>query len=176
MFLLRSVLGLWCTSEQEHANQSKDFREETPVTHCSTTGMPRKRFYRARAHSNPLNDCQFPVYALLVQIMLCLCFGHRKTFNHLLGKHVEGWSVQNSPSSAKDVDWHTYFPAYFPDESKPEVEFMSKDPSVTKVTIADVGCGFGGLTVRPATPEVPVSEYVKERIEALRKTEPGQVS
>ena len=23
------------------------------------TGMPRKRFYRARAHSNPLNDVQF---------------------------------------------------------------------------------------------------------------------
>lgn len=25
--------------------------------------MPKKRFYRARAHSNPLSDSQFPVYA-----------------------------------------------------------------------------------------------------------------
>mmetsp|Transcript_10174 Transcript_10174/g.21203 ORF Transcript_10174/g.21203 Transcript_10174/m.21203 type:complete len:273 (-) Transcript_10174:2-820(-) len=123
---------------------------EQPVTHCSTTGLPRKRFYRARAHSNPLNDSQFPV-----------------------------------PLCAADVDWHTCFPAYFPDESNPDPEFKSKDPSVTKVTIADVGCGFGGLTINlsqmfPNDLVVgmelrdKVSEYVKERIEALRKTTPGQ--
>ena len=32
-----------------------------PATLSSDTGLPRKRFYRARAHSNPLNDCQFEV-------------------------------------------------------------------------------------------------------------------
>jgi len=26
--------------------------------------LPRKRFFRARAHSNPLSDCQFAVYVL----------------------------------------------------------------------------------------------------------------
>ncbi|GER25699.1 tRNA (guanine-N-7) methyltransferase [Striga asiatica] len=30
-------------------------------THSKTTGLPRKRFYRARAHSNPLSDSHFPV-------------------------------------------------------------------------------------------------------------------
>ncbi|KAK7311807.1 hypothetical protein RJT34_10179 [Clitoria ternatea] len=28
---------------------------------CKSTGLPRKRFYRARAHSNPLSDSHFPV-------------------------------------------------------------------------------------------------------------------
>lgn len=30
-------------------------------TKCKSTGLPRKRFYRARAHSNPLSDSHFPV-------------------------------------------------------------------------------------------------------------------
>lgn len=30
-------------------------------TLSKTTGLPRKRFYRARAHSNPLSDSHFPV-------------------------------------------------------------------------------------------------------------------
>ncbi|KAL6207721.1 hypothetical protein ACLB2K_018675 [Fragaria x ananassa] len=30
-------------------------------THSKSTGLPRKRFYRARAHSNPLSDSHFPV-------------------------------------------------------------------------------------------------------------------
>ena len=55
-----------------------------------------------------------------------------------------GWC---SPLCPKDVDWHECFPAYFPDESNSNVDFKSKNPSITKVTIADVGCGFGGLTV-----------------------------
>ncbi|CAI9783536.1 unnamed protein product [Fraxinus pennsylvanica] len=33
----------------------------TNPTHSKTTGLPRKRFYRARAHSNPLSDSHFPV-------------------------------------------------------------------------------------------------------------------
>ena len=27
-------------------------------------GLPQKRFYRARAHSNPFSDSQFPVYVM----------------------------------------------------------------------------------------------------------------
>lgn len=30
-------------------------------THNKKTGLPRKRFYRARAHSNPLSDSHFPI-------------------------------------------------------------------------------------------------------------------
>eukprot|EP00242_Pyramimonas_sp_CCMP2087_P009278 CAMPEP_0198211306 /NCGR_PEP_ID=MMETSP1445-20131203/23065_1 /TAXON_ID=36898 /ORGANISM="Pyramimonas sp., Strain CCMP2087" /LENGTH=278 /DNA_ID=CAMNT_0043885531 /DNA_START=214 /DNA_END=1050 /DNA_ORIENTATION=+ len=137
-------------AEAEAGTSDGQAVEEHLATHCLATGMPRKRFYRARAHSNPLNDSQFPV-----------------------------------PQSTAHVDWHSYFPDYFPDESKPDAAFVSKDPSVTKVTIADVGCGFGGLMINlsqlfPKELVVgmelrdKVSEYVKERVLALRKTEPGK--
>ncbi|MED6196070.1 hypothetical protein PIB30_043844 [Stylosanthes scabra] len=34
---------------------------EVKATISKSTGLPRKRFYRARAHSNPLSDSHFPV-------------------------------------------------------------------------------------------------------------------
>ncbi|CBI20788.3 unnamed protein product, partial [Vitis vinifera] len=87
-----------------------------------STHLPRKRFYRARAHSNPLSDSHFPV-----------------------------------PISPSHVDY----------------------------SFADVGCGFGGLLISLSTlfPETlmigmeirdKVTEYVKERILALRVANPGQ--
>ncbi|CAN6681951.1 unnamed protein product [Malus baccata var. baccata] len=35
--------------------------KETNPTFSKSTGLPRKRFYRARAHCNPLSDSHFPV-------------------------------------------------------------------------------------------------------------------
>lgn len=35
--------------------------KDTKTTLNKSTGLPRKRFYRARAHSNPLSDSHFPV-------------------------------------------------------------------------------------------------------------------
>ncbi|CAN0446308.1 unnamed protein product [Ascophyllum nodosum] len=60
--------------------------------------MPQKRFYRARAHVNPLshNDC-----------------------------------FDNDPNTPRDMDWSVHFP------NRPDL----------KVSIVDIGCGFGGLTV-----------------------------
>ncbi|XP_051115297.1 tRNA (guanine-N(7)-)-methyltransferase [Andrographis paniculata] len=104
-------------------------------THSKTTGLPRKRFYRARAHSNPLSDSHFPV-----------------------------------PISPAQFDYSLHFPG-FSDRSQ-------------KIEFADVGCGFGGLLIAlaplfPATLMVgmelrdKVTEYVKERILALRASNPG---
>lgn len=102
-------------------------------THSKTTGLPRKRFYRARAHSNPLSDSHFPV-----------------------------------PISPAQFDYSLHFP-----HPSAQIEF------------ADVGCGFGGLLIALA-PHFPttvmigmelrdkVTEYVKERILALRAANPGQ--
>ncbi|KOM28682.1 hypothetical protein LR48_Vigan561s007200 [Vigna angularis] len=36
-------------------------KNEVNPTISKSTGLPRKRFYRARAHSNPLSDSHFPV-------------------------------------------------------------------------------------------------------------------
>lgn len=109
--------------------------------------LPRKRFYRARAHSNPLSDSHFPI-----------------------------------PISPADVDYSQHFPRFFPLERKDDEKI---DLSPSKIKFADIGCGFGGLLVNLSTlfPDTlmigmelrdKVTEYVKERILALRAGNPGQ--
>ncbi|GFQ00341.1 tRNA (guanine-n(7)-)-methyltransferase [Phtheirospermum japonicum] len=105
-------------------------------THSKTTGLPRKRFYRARAHSNPLSDSHFPV-----------------------------------PISPSQFDYTVHYP--------------EKSDGSKKIEFADIGCGFGGLLISLSTlfPEKlmigmelrdKVTEYVKERVLALRASNPGQ--
>ncbi|KAL8193851.1 hypothetical protein R6Q57_026093 [Mikania cordata] len=107
-----------------------------------STRLPRKRFYRARAHSNPLSDSHFPV-----------------------------------PISPHHVEYSLHYPHFFP---SPDSHSNSK-----KIEFADIGCGFGGLLISLATlfPDTlmigmelrdKVTEYVKERILALRVSNPGQ--
>ncbi|XP_010493727.1 PREDICTED: tRNA (guanine-N(7)-)-methyltransferase-like [Camelina sativa] len=109
---------------------------ETKPTFSKSTGLPRKRFYRARAHSNPLSDSHFPI-----------------------------------PVSPAHEDFSLHFPKFVEADNK-----ISK-----KVEFADIGCGFGGLLISLATlfPDTlmigmelrdKVTEYVKERILALRRT------
>lgn len=76
------------------------------------------------------------------------------------------------------MDWSTHFPLHIaPPPAK----------STKQVTVADIGCGFGGLIVELATKlpdalmlgleiRLQVTEYVSERINALRKqsTEAGR--
>lgn len=107
-----------------------------------STRLPRKRFYRARAHSNPLSDSHFPV-----------------------------------PVSPHHVEYSLHYPHFYPSSDS------QSNPK--KIEFADVGCGFGGLLISLATlfPETlmvgmelrdKVTEYVKERILALRVTNLGQ--
>ncbi|KAK9272575.1 hypothetical protein L1049_002949 [Liquidambar formosana] len=107
-----------------------------------STGLPRKRFYRARAHSNPLSDSHFPV-----------------------------------PLSPSHVDYSLHYPQLFPSSDQGD--------DSKKIQFADIGCGFGGLLISLSTlfPETlmigmelrdKVTEYVKERILALRVANPGQ--
>uniref|UniRef100_G3MQC9 tRNA (guanine-N(7)-)-methyltransferase n=1 Tax=Amblyomma maculatum TaxID=34609 RepID=G3MQC9_AMBMU len=102
----------------------------------SEAKLPQKRYYRQRAHSNPIADH---------------CF--------------------NYPPCPDDMDWSEYFPQSLTGDK--QVEF------------ADVGCGYGGLLVAlsPMFPDtymvgmeirVKVSDYVQDRIKALRVKHPGQ--
>ncbi|KAI4316170.1 hypothetical protein L6164_024176 [Bauhinia variegata] len=43
---------------------------EINPTISKSTGLPRKRFYRARAHSNPLSDSHFPIPISLVMLTI----------------------------------------------------------------------------------------------------------
>lgn len=117
-------------------------KNEVNPTLSKSTGLPRKRFYRARAHSNPLSDSHFPI-----------------------------------PISPNHVDYSAHYPHYFPPSSGTDCP--------KKIEFADIGCGFGGLLISLAAlfPETlmigmelrdKVTEYVKERIIALRGTNLGQ--
>ncbi|GAA5827673.1 hypothetical protein JCM11251_001781 [Rhodosporidiobolus azoricus] len=112
------------------------------------TGMPRKRFYRQRAHANPLS------------------------IHHL-----------EYPFSPAHMDWSTHFPTFF--DAPKEEGAGSGAGKGKKVEFADVGCGFGGLSINlaPLFPEtlmlgleirVQVTQYVSDKIRALRLN-PGSV-
>ena len=109
--------------------------ESSLVQEGQKIDLPKKRYYRQRAHSNPFSDHQLEY-----------------------------------PVSPQDMDWSKLYPYY----KNAENGQMTK-----KVTIADIGCGFGGLMIdlSPAFPEdlilgmeirVQVTNYVEDRIIALR--------
>ncbi|KAG9448689.1 hypothetical protein H6P81_008654 [Aristolochia fimbriata] len=126
--------------------------DNKPDRQSKTTRLPRKRFYRARAHSNPLSDSHFPV-----------------------------------PVSPSQFEYSLHYPHFYPSEetNETDVGISSAAKTQPKIQFADVGCGFGGLLVSLSTlfPDTlmigmeirdKVSEYVKERILALRVANPGQ--
>ncbi|RMZ86555.1 hypothetical protein DV736_g6217, partial [Chaetothyriales sp. CBS 134916] len=86
------------------------------------------------------------------------------------------------PASPSEMDWLTHFPAYVVDMTTTDggVKQLSK-----QVTVADIGCGFGGLLVAlsPVLREDlivgmelrnQVLDYVHSRIQALRSQQQSQ--
>nr|XP_002128586.1 tRNA (guanine-N(7)-)-methyltransferase [Ciona intestinalis] len=111
--------------------------------------LPRKKYFRQRAHSNPLGD-------------------HNVEY----------------PISPRTMDWSKHYPAYFVNEKSENNEMESDDMTVRKVEVLDIGCGYGGLLIAlskllPDTLitgmeiRVKVSDYVQERIQALRMAHVG---
>jgi len=96
------------------------------------SNLPQKRYYRQRAHSNPIADH---------------CFDY--------------------PVDPDSMNWTDLY------------------PNQNVVRFADIGCGYGGLLVQlsPMFPtknmlgmeiRVKVSDYVRDRIKALRQQNPGK--
>lgn len=113
----------------------------------SVTGvpsLPQKRYFRQRAHCNPFSD------------------------------HDLDYPVK--PST---MNWNTHYPEYFaPDGS----HLPGKEDK--QVDFLDIGCGYGGLSIAlsqmfPSSTilgmeiRVKVTEYVHQKIEALRLQHPG---
>ncbi|CAI4057138.1 tRNA (guanine46-N7)-methyltransferase SKDI_04G0450 [Saccharomyces kudriavzevii IFO 1802] len=124
-------------NKEENRKELKHVKidESSLVQQGQKIDLPKKRYYRQRAHSNPFSDHQLEY-----------------------------------PVSPQDMDWSKLYP-YYNDGGTGQ---MTK-----KVTIADIGCGFGGLMIdlSPAFPEdlilgmeirVQVTNYVEDRIIALR--------
>ncbi|MCJ1401143.1 tRNA (guanine-N(7)-)-methyltransferase (tRNA(m7G46)-methyltransferase) [Xylographa trunciseda] len=117
--------------------------------------LPKKKHYRQRAHANPFSD-------------------HQLTY----------------PMNPAAMDWSTCYPAYAEPEQilqgpySPELQAGVTKQMKKEVTVADIGCGFGGLLVALA-PKLPdelllgleirtqVTEYVQDRIKALRNQNPN---
>jgi len=113
--------------------------------------LPQKKYYRQRAHSNPMSD---------------------HTFDY--------------PVCPSEMDWSKYYPEYFAPKSTNELrdeENINKQ-NAHKVEFADIGCGYGGLLISLSSLfpnklmlgmeiRVKVSDYVQDRIKALREQKPG---
>ncbi|KAL8994429.1 MAG: hypothetical protein Q9169_005599 [Polycauliona sp. 2 TL-2023] len=140
----------------EQLNASKRQKREDYRKAHKTEGsaqLPKKKFYRQRAHANPFSD-------------------HQLTY----------------PASPDLMDWAPYYPAYIAPHTAQEGSIENQGTPIKRlskhVTVADIGCGFGGLLVALA-PKLPdelllgmeirtqVTEFVQDRITALRNQNAG---
>jgi len=118
--------------------------EEIPAKKAK---LPQKKFYRQRAHANPNANHEF----------------------------------LEVPITPDEVDWSEEYPIL----ASPTESDGTGEKTQRRVEFLDVGCGYGGLlvTLSPLFPEtlmlgmelrVKVSQYVKDKIVALRELHPGQ--
>ncbi|GJP44893.1 hypothetical protein CLOM_g4294 [Closterium sp. NIES-68] len=162
--------------------------------------LPQKRFYRARAHSNPLSDNLFPVPVCPAEVdwsaHFPAFFSQTAAGAAQLPASVAGAAgaagVAGAAGAASGSDGAAEGEAAAAIDTNAEQQPGSGStttPTSSKeqpmVRFADVGCGFGGLLVKlsPMFPDTlmvgfelrdKVSEYVKDRILALRQQHPNQ--
>ncbi|KAK3692480.1 methyltransferase related protein [Podospora appendiculata] len=123
------------------------------------TELPRKKFYRQRAHANPFSDHQL-IYPPSPDHM---------DWSSLYPDYVvpeEDAPAEDQDASAKEDE--TYLADKLPRRLTQDIE------------VADIGCGFGGLLIAlaPVMPQtlilgleirVSVTQYVQDRIKVLRQ-------
>ncbi|GMM29987.1 tRNA (guanine46-N7)-methyltransferase [Martiniozyma asiatica (nom. inval.)] len=124
----------------------------TPSPAPDAPQLPKKRYYRQRAHSNPFSD-------------------HK--LDYPISPDAMDWSKLYQPLSNEEIEKIN--------ETYPDVVIPPQCDSSIPVTIADVGCGYGGLSVTLAEEypnkkilgmeiRVQVTEYVEDRLRTLRLT------
>ncbi|KAI1182977.1 putative methyltransferase-domain-containing protein [Nemania serpens] len=126
----------------------------------AVSALPRKKFYRQRAHANVFSDHHL-VYP--------------KTPEHM------DWSTF-FPAFVADAEPITL--PHSGDSSQSNTTNLPPRKLTKEIEVVDIGCGFGGLLVAlaPALPDTlllgmeirtSVAEYVEHRITALRAQNPG---
>ncbi|KAF2084441.1 methyltransferase related protein [Saccharata proteae CBS 121410] len=147
----------------------KQKREEYRSTLQQDDGLvelPKKKFYRQRAHANPFSDHSL-TYPAAPELM---------DWSGLYPKYV----VEDGSSSEKQTGEGEVESAQ-QQQQREQQQHQSKGPrQISKqVEIADIGCGFGGLlfALGPTFPEslvlgleirTSVTEFVQEKIKAMR--------
>ena len=121
--------------------------------------MPQKRFYRSRAHCNPLS--------------------HNDNFDYPKRPDLFDWTIDHYPN------FHNHDQSTTSTTTTKCKNGISNNKAKIVPTVLDIGCGFGGLTTALSTLlpgklvlgleiRAKVTEYVRLRILALRKENPGQ--
>ncbi|CAF0788184.1 unnamed protein product [Didymodactylos carnosus] len=118
--------------------------------------LPQKRYYRQRAHANPLSD---------------------HTLDYPLTPNDIDWSTYYPTISKKIVN-------EYENNDEEEISNKKRKQEDKHVEFVDIGCGYGGLLISlsPIFPDmymlgmeirVKVYDYVVDRIKALRNSNPG---
>ena len=143
------------SSQQQSSSSGVQVGTNEPIT--ADGDMPKKKFYRSRAHCNPLS--------------------FNETFNYPTRPDFMDWTEEyypNHPSLAKkEVN------------SKDTISSKLSNEMNVRPDVLDVGCGFGGLTMALSTAlpnntilgleiRAKVTEYVRLRIVSQRKEHPGE--
>ncbi|KAL2015935.1 hypothetical protein VTK56DRAFT_4525 [Thermocarpiscus australiensis] len=140
------------------AKDKRQKREEyrAALRQEGVTQLPRKKFYRQRAHANPFSDHHL-IYPPSPDQM---------DWSSLYPDYVVEEPQGREPST--------------PEASSGQELASARPKRLTKdVEVADIGCGFGGLLVAlaPTMPDtlilgleirVSVTQFVEDRIKALR--------
>ena len=169
------------STENIMATESGDSAEEMSINEAC---LPQKKFYRQRAHSNPLSKWVVFIYVYYFWILLINRLLYSRwpliwlvsfvpwmkiyIFNKK-NKSQQTYIQNNSPTSPSDKDWSVYY-----DFNNPNNSFESNE-----IKFADIGCGYGGLLIKLSEMyphklslgmeiRVKVSDYVQDRIKALR--------
>lgn len=128
--------------------------------------LPRKRFYRARAHSNPLSDSHFPIPLSPAHVDYSAHFPHLdyaadapKVRFADVGCGFGGLLVSLSP--------------LFPDTLMIGMELRDKAGVSSLLFPTPITHSFPFMYVHHLTSCMQVTEYVKDRIQGLRATNPG---
>ncbi|KAK0628976.1 hypothetical protein B0T17DRAFT_505581 [Bombardia bombarda] len=131
-----------------------------------TTELPRKKFYRQRAHANPFSDHQLIYPPSPDQMDWSLMYpAYVVEDDKPADSEDTAMAAPGAETEAQSSDELV---------SSTEPKRLSKE-----VEVADIGCGFGGLLIAlaPVMPDtlilgleirVSVTQYVVDRIKALR--------
>ncbi len=150
--------------QSQHQKQRQQQLLQQPIT-CEGT-MPQKKFYRSRAHCNPLSFNEAFEYPTSPELMDWI-------EDHYPEHPLLKMTIATKHHAATE-DNHDY-------ETPPSFSFLSSlSPVNIQPNVLDIGCGFGGLTLAlsNALPDhtilgleirTKVTEYVRLRILAHRK-------
>ena len=151
---------------QHQKQQQQQQQQQQPIT-CEGT-MPQKKFYRSRAHCNPLSFNEAFEYPTSPELMDWI-------EDHYPEHPLLMMTKATKQHHAATDDFHHH------NETSSSFSFSSSSsPENIQPNVLDIGCGFGGLTLAlsNALPNhtilgleirTKVTEYVRLRILAHRK-------